>query len=184
MSQTIPPLFHSFESGEPFDRCIECERKLEHDCEYVIEKAMKTYEGYSAKDVVFDYAICIECANRIRESFSKESLEAIDKYFANVVPRPATQLLDNTGQFDVEKCVQQCLITGKPLEQLKEYQVYAHCRGKSLQRQVPPYMVSNEAVEQLMPLLSAKTNDILDDFFQRHFSPDPSIFNPLPRLII
>ena len=184
MSQVIPPLFYSFESGEPFRRCIECEKELDENCDYVIEKAMRKYDGYSAQDCVFDYAICVDCAAEIRKSFSKESLEAIDGYFSEVVPRPATALLDNDGQFKIEECVSQCMITGKPLNDLSEYQLYAHCRGNSLHRQVPPYMVSNEAVEKLLPLLSSKTNDILDNFFQKHFSPDPSLLNPLPKLII
>ncbi len=184
MQQAIPPQFYSFDSGEPFKRCVECDRPLDDDCEYMIEKAMKTYDGYSATDVIFDYAICMNCAMVIRQSFSEKSLEAIEKYFSNVVPRPTTILLDNSGYFNIDECLGQCLITGKPQKELKEFQIYAYCKGNSLQRQVPPYMVSNEAVEDLLPLLSASTNDILDDFFKRHFSPDPSIFNPIPRLIL
>ena len=184
MSQAIPPIFFSYETGEPFERCIECDKVLDDQCEYIIEKAIRTYDGYDAQDVIFEYAICVDCAMKIRQSFSEDSLKAIDQYFANVVPRPATALLDNSGNFKIDECLDQCMITGKPLSEVREYQIYAHCRGNKLQRQVPPYMVSNEAVEQLLPLLSGKTNDILNDFFQRHFSPDPSIFNPLPKLVL
>ena len=174
MAQVIPPIFHSFQSQEPFKRCIECERKLDDDCEYIIEKAIKVYPGFSATDVIFDYAICLNCALNIRNSFSLESRQRIDEYFQENLQR-----LKST-----KKDFQRCLLTGLPINELSEYQIYAHCRGAFLSDQIEPYMISAQAQEEMMKLVSSKTNEILDGFFDKHFSPDPEIMNPRPRPIM
>mgnify|MGYP000507098918 CR=1 FL=1 len=78
----IPKEFYSFETNSPFERCIECDKfLLDDDTEYIIEKAVKNYKGYPAKDVVFDYAICMDCADRMRKQISKESWEKMMQYF-------------------------------------------------------------------------------------------------------
>ena len=183
MAQEIPPLFYSFESGDLFKKCIECERELDDQCDYVIEKAMRTYPGYKATDVIFDYALCINCAMKIRESFSKKSLEALDQYFMNGATKRIV-IVNEKGEFNVDECVNTCMIKGTKASELLEFQVYAYCRGKSLSREVPPYMVSNEALDEVLPLLSNETQDILNGFFNKHFSPDPSIIQPLPKLVL
>ena len=64
----IPSEFYSFSSGVLFDRCIDCDKYLlEKDTEYFIEKAIRQYDGYKARDVIFEYAICFQCADRIRK---------------------------------------------------------------------------------------------------------------------
>ncbi|MDW3196967.1 MAG: hypothetical protein R8G66_31610 [Cytophagales bacterium] len=183
MAQSIPPLFYSFESDDLFKKCIECERPLDDDCDYVIEKAFRNYPGYKAKDVIFDYALCMNCALEIRESFSKKSLEAMDQYFAQHT-QSRIVLVDEEGNFNVDECLSSCLVKGTKVTDLTEYQIYAHCRGKQLSSQIPPYMVSNEAVDDMLPLLSNETQDILNGFFNKHFSPDPSIMNPVPKIVL
>lgn len=183
MAQPIPPLFHSFESDGPFKKCIECERSLDADCEYVIEKAVRSYPGFDAKDIIFDYALCMQCALQIRESFSKKSLEAMDQYFAQHV-QSRIVIVDENGDFNVDECVSSCLVKGTKSSDLTEFQIYAYCRGKELSSQIPPYMVSSEAVDEILPLLSNETRDILNGFFNKHFSPDPSIMNPVPKIVL
>lgn len=183
MAQSIPPLFFSFESDDLFKKCIECERDLDENCDYVIEKAMRTYPGFEAKDVIFDYALCMNCALQIRESFSKKSLEAMDKYFAEHATNRIV-LVNEQGEFDVDECISSCMVKGTKASELTEYQVYAHCRGKELNSQIPPYMVSNDAIDDMLPLLSNETQDILNGFFNKHFSPDPSIMNPVPKIVL
>lgn len=183
MAQSIPPLFYSFESDDLFNKCIECERELDENCDYVIEKAIKTYPGYKAKDVIFDYALCVNCAMRIRESFSKKSLQALDQYFSSNSSNRIV-ILDENGEYNVDECLNSCMVKGTKAAELTEYQIYAYCRGKSLNKEIPPYLVSSEAVDEVLPLLSNETQDILDGFFNKHFSPDPSIIQPIPKLVL
>ena len=183
MAQSIPPLFHSFESGDMFRTCIECERDLDEKCDYVIEKAIRTYPGFEAKDVIFDYALCMNCALKIRESFSLKSREAMDQYFMEHASRRVV-IVNEKGEFDVDECVSSCMIKGTKASELTEYQIYAYCSGKELSSQLPPYMVSNDAIDDMLPLLSNETQDILNGFFNKHFSPDPSIMNPVPKIVL
>lgn len=183
MSQLVPPLFYSGETDQPFEKCIECERVLDENCEYIIEKAIRTYEGFSAQNTVFDYAICTSCAQNIRESFSKESIQKIDGYFMKHGAK-ASHLIKKGGEFDLDSCLGKCIVKGVNKEEIHEYQIYAHCKGNNLHEMIPPYMVSELAIEDVMPLLSNETSDILNGFFDKHFSPDPSILNPLPKFVL
>ncbi|MDH5610400.1 MAG: hypothetical protein OEY56_13060 [Cyclobacteriaceae bacterium] len=65
--QDIPTVFFSFETKMPFERCMECEEYLLDGKEYMIEKVMRRYEGFSASDTIIDYALCISCAMKLRE---------------------------------------------------------------------------------------------------------------------
>lgn len=183
MAQSIPPLFYSFESDDLFKKCIECERELDEQCDYVIEKAVRRYPDYKASDVIFDYALCMNCAMQIRESFSKKSLEAMDQYFAEHTSSRVV-IVNEEGEFDIDDCLSSCMVKGIKASELTEYQIYAHCRGKELSTEIPPYMVSSDAVEDMLPLLSNETQDILNGFFNKHFSPDPSIMNPVPKIVL
>lgn len=179
----IPKDFYSFETNTPFDRCIECDKYLlDDDTEYIIEKAVKNYEGYAATDTVFDYAICMNCAERMRKEISKESWESMMNYFQNnmdVMTRLEMQ------ERSPEENLKVCMIKRTDVNDCREYQIYAHCKGHKLNMENPPYMISGEVMEELLPLLSDKTIDEMNGFMNKHFSPDPSLMEPTPpRLIL
>ena len=176
MDRAIPPIFHSFDTKSPFNKCIECERALDEDCHYVIEKAIRKYEGFAAEDVIFDYAICVDCAMEIRNSFSASSKAKMDEYFLENASRIRSIAEGDTG-------LQACLLSGKKAEELKEYQIYAPCVGQKLNGQIQPYLISSEAQDEIMNLISNETLDILNGFFDKHFSPDPELIKPIPVLI-
>jgi len=178
----IPSEFYSFETNSPFDKCIECEKYLlDEGTEYLIEKAVKNYEGYEAKDVVFDYAICMDCADKMRKEISKESWEKMMQYFQDNMD------LENRIEMstqDPKENLNQCMIKKTSMDQCKEYQVFAHCNGTKLNMQNPPYMISGEVMDELLTLLSEQTIDEMNGFFKKHFSPDPSFFEPTPKLVL
>jgi len=181
--RNIPEEFYSFETNAPFERCIECEKYLlDEGTEYIIEKAIKTYEGYEAKDVVFDYAICMDCAERMRKEISKKSWEKMMQYFQenmNVQSR-----LEMQEKSPVEN-LKTCMIKHTKVENCREYQIYAHCKAGKLNMENPPYMISGEVIEELLPLLSDQTIDEMNGFMNKHFSPDPSLMEPVPpRLVL
>ncbi|MEL7006287.1 MAG: hypothetical protein AAFN93_26705, partial [Bacteroidota bacterium] len=143
----------------------------------LIAFSITRYKGFSAEDVVFDYAICIDCAMNIRNSFSAESKKKIDEYFL----MHAGKLQKN---FNENQELGSCMITGKAKSDLEEYQIYAHCVGNHLSNEVPPYLISGIAQDELMQLISNETLDILNGFFDRHFSPDPELLNPVPKPVL
>jgi hypothetical protein len=181
--QRIPEDFYSFETNLPFERCIECDKYLLDDgTEYIIEKAIKNYEGYKAKDVIFDYAICMSCAEKMRKEISKESMQSMMRYFQeNMDPMERMEM-----QFgDPTENLKKCMIKKMDADECSEFQIYAHCKGKTLNMENPPYMISGSVMEELLPLLSDKTVGEMNGFFNKHFSPDPSILEPIPpRLVL
>ncbi len=183
MSQEeIPPEFYSFENNSLFEHCIECDKYLlDEGTEYLIEKAVKNYKDYQAKDVVFDYAICLDCAENLRKEISKESWEKMLGYFQENIDLNERMKMSSRS---AEENLKSCMIKKIDINDCQEYQVFAQCNGKKLNLQNPPYMISGEVMEELLPLLSDKTIDEMNGFFKKHFSPDPSLFEPTPSLLL
>ena len=118
-AQEIPEEFHSFNTGQPFDKCSDCERELLKSGElYLIEKAFRQYEGYSAKDVIFEVAICMHCLERIKNELSKESIANMTLFFQEMRPPNEQLLIDGNT-------LSQCLMTGRKKEELPSYQINA-----------------------------------------------------------
>lgn len=173
----IPKEFHSFDTGKPFCNCVVCEKDLfEPGTHYFVEKAIKKYPNSSATDVIFEYAICLECAMEMRETLSKESMESIDNYFdsrVNLLSRWKNLTRDN--KYDIKDWISNCLITGKHIDELNEYQIYAHCEEDRMLFSLMPYIVSGEVIEEVSELISQKTKDELDGFMGKYLGPPPSI---------
>ncbi len=180
----IPKEFHSYEKDGLFTNCIECDRELlSGDCDYVIEKAFRNYQGFKAEDVIFDYAICMDCAMEIQKRMSKESMFKIQEYMQK-------QMLDRHQDLakrdltNVDELYSKCMFTNEDKSNCEEYQVFAFCRGDKMNLQMPPYMVSGPILDEISELLSDETRDELNGFFNKHFSPSPGMFEPDPRLIL
>jgi len=183
MLKEIPEEFYSASTGKLFESCIECEKSLlDEDTEYLIEKAVKNYPGYKAQDVMFDYAICMQCATKMHKKMSKESLVTLQEYFENNIDFQSKMDAMETG--DMQRLTKNCLIKNTPRNESTEFQLYAHCRGNKLFMGNPPYAICGEAMEEVMQLLSKSTKDELGGFFSKHFSPDPDLFEKDPSRLI
>lgn len=182
MAHPIPSEFYSFETNSPFEHCIECEKYLLEDgTEYLVEKAIRNYDGFTAKDVVFDYAICMDCAETMHKQISTESMNTMMRYFTENMDVEERLAMKLEGP---EQCIRQCMFKKIKSEDCKDYQLIAHCNGMTLSMENPPYLISGQVIEELMPLLSEQTLGEMDGFFHKHFSPDPSFFEPTPRLLL
>ena len=149
----IPKLFYSDASGQPFDKCIDCNKNLlKGSQEYIIEKAFKKYVDYN-------------CAEKLFMSYSESSRKAIENYFEDHV-NIESQLskLAGNDDFVLESHINKCMIKGLAIEDLQEYQMVSFCRGDRLSLIRPPYMISGEAADEVMQLLSNATIDILNRF--------------------
>ncbi len=177
----IPKEFYSFSSGALFERCIDCDRYLlEKETEYFIEKAIKKYDGYAAQDVIFEYAICSDCAERVRKDMSKESLKKVENFFLHQVDmmQRMEMIMDNPG--NPSAYINQCLVMGTNVEDLQEFQLYAHCKGDKLELGQMPYLISGAVLDEIQHLLSSQTLDELNGFMGKHFGPAPDLMEPIP----
>lgn len=178
----IPAEFHSFKSDGPFTHCLECGRYLlDDDFEYVIEKAVRNYPGYTAKDVIFDYAICMNCAMEVQKGISEESMSKIQNYMQNKL---AEKDQEPKEVISVKEQISKCMISDKSVDDCTEYQIFAFCRGTQLSNQMPPYMISDEILDEIQELISDETRDELNGFYNKHFPTAPHESQPDPRLIL
>lgn len=176
----IPPIFLPFEQSKPFQNCINCEVYLLNDeTEYVIEKAIRQYNDFKTSDVIFEYAMCMKCADKVRKELSSESLERIQSYITNSNLVQSRQELINNNNWNIDQWLDKCAVTGQSLEGQTEYQIYGHCKGSQLVLSVMPYMIGNQATEEMSELLSAKTKDELNRFVDENFGIPPELKQPI-----
>ena len=120
--------------------------------------------------------MCMECVDKMRNKLSEESLQRVDEFFSTRFDffRERYNLFTNQ-QSDVNDYISRCIVNEKSINELDEYQIFAHCRGKKLVLSVFPYMISHDVVEEVQELLSAKTRVELDDFTNKHFGLPPEL---------
>jgi len=120
----IPQLLYNSISNSPIERCIECDKYLlEEASDYFIEKAFKKFPEYKASEVIFEYAICNGCAEKMRKKMSRESIQHLENYFVNQI-NPENLITNESG------VPTHCAIKGTSLDSLNEYQIIAHCTGR------------------------------------------------------
>jgi hypothetical protein len=171
----IPEAFHCFATGKPFEQCICCETYLlEEGTPYVIEKAVVQYLGTGVKDVAFEYAMCLSCMEKMRQTLSKASLARIQAFFMEKVDFAGRrQELIRQGCHQVQDWLQHCLVSQTPMSQTGEYQIFAQCDGPQMLLGDTPYMLSGEIMAELQELLSPETKEVLDGFVDQYFGLPP-----------
>ena len=177
----IPNIFYDTVNEEPIQKCIMCEIDLmESQIPYMIEKRFKR------KEAIFEYAICINCAEQMRNQMSRESLQAVEKYM-----RENSELLEQLEQDDFdaehhENWMNTCAVTGNDISDLEEYQIFGLFQGKEMILNHFPHMIGGDSLESMQELLSAETKDELDRFRKEHFNIPPELeelFRGKPVLI-
>ena len=174
---SIPAYFQAQSTGEPFDLCISCNTSLlENDTLYMIEKAFRRYPGYEIEDVVFEYAMCLDCLQKMQQSLSVTSLENIASYFSERVDMEQRYHTLMPGfPINGDEWTTHCIISGKHTRDLEEYQIYGLCSGKAMVFGYFPYMLSGEIMDDLSTLISKKTKDELDGFIDDHLGLPPEL---------
>lgn len=167
----IPEIFHTFEK-EKFKSCLKCQCDLtEEEQDYIIERA------FIPDDVVFEYAICMDCALSMRESMSVESRQTLDKFFEQHASKHffnRIQLLSKPD-LDINECIGTCMVTGQKISSLERYQIVGYFKGGFLQPFMPPFMISEQAAEMVQQMLSAETKDGFDDFVDEFLGLPPEL---------
>lgn len=157
----IPEDFHSFETGKPFDTCIECDRDLNYPrADYIIEK------GYQDDEVVYEYALCNDCAQNLSGEMSKDST----KHLKRCLKRPI-----------LKATIDGCRICGLPRDELPSYAMVGGCLGDEMIFWNVPILICEPCLETVYEGLSKKTRDIMDDFEERNFPGPPEMELDLPE---
>jgi len=162
----IPNAFYSDATGTLIERCVHCDRYLlEAGTHYMIEKSIKNYPNLNATDTIFEYAICVPCILKLRESLSQLSMQRVQYYFlqhSDFQQRLNLVLSGQTG--NLSSMIGECMVKKRPVSEFQEYQIACECSGKEIIYGVLPYAISCEATEEMMELLSKQTRDELDHF--------------------
>jgi len=153
-SVPIPSCFFSTELGTPFSTCAMCSAHLRNSgINYFVEKY------YRDKNIAFEYAICENCKSQMSDEISSESLNNINNYFIeNVNIEKRVDLLANFDN-SIVPWISNCLFKSKPRSECSEYQLAAQCRNDQLIVSILPFMVSNDATEEIQSILSKKTKE-------------------------
>jgi len=164
----IPKLFKNDLTGDTFKKCVSCECNLEEEGQgYIIEKAIKPYLGFKSYSTVFEYAMCFNCMETMRNELSEESKSKVEAYFiqkANFSNRPAVIA---GVEPKVEEWLEECLVYETKVDDLGECQIMAHCVGNEMIYHQFPYMISGQVSDDMLGLLSAKSKEDLDGFKDR-----------------
>jgi hypothetical protein len=163
-AEPIPEAFHSFESDGPFRACSSCGEVFGEDGVHLIEKAFQRGE------TVYEYALCQNCHEAIRQELSQESKQRIEAYLRAAFERhePAGDLLEH------------CLFSGRPLGE--DYLICGMFAGPWRLPEVPCFAISGEEMQKMAELMSVATRKRLDDFVDDVLG-IPGLSNPMPVLV-
>ena len=175
----IPEQFLNSETKRPFASCIMCNQSLDKT-QYVVEKVLKNYPSLGTREIIFEFAMCIQCATKMHMELSEESRARIEAYMAENFKKKKRKGVSDTG-LDINNSLSHCMIKETDLSQSSEYSIYALCNGTEMVISEFPYAISGEVQDEIMQLLSAKSLEILDDFIGNHFTGPPEVKEILKR---
>ena len=185
----IPEIFNSTATGKPFTTCADCDRDLiGNDLDYFIEKVVKHFPEYETNDIILEYAICLECHQKIRLSLSEKSIARVENYFSeNVDIYKRMRALTGSETLDIKNWISHCMIKDIPKTELREYEIVGHFKGDRMTLSYLPGIISLQSMEEISELLSKKTKDELDGYMDRFTDIPPEfreLFTPRPAFVL
>ncbi len=173
----IPERFFSDVTDKPFESCNICDKSLlENDEPYVIEKAMRNYEGHDFSSTIYEFAICHDCHSNMQKSMSAESLQSLQNYYTSVMVSKGNQpIMIDMNNFDMDTWLSKCFFMGEEINGMKEYQVVGQFKGSKMIMNTPPIIIGEGAMKQMAELLSEKTTDEMNGFRDKFLGPSPEL---------
>ena len=166
MIDDIPEIFQKAD-GKPFNKCMKCGKELlESEEDYVIERAFRKYKDSNVTDIIFEYAFCLSCMEEFYKTYSEDSRRKIDDFLSrncDLVGR--TNKLYKAEAFKVGQWISKCAITGKNIDECEEYQIAGQFHGNFICYAYLPWMMSDEAGDAIVELLSDETLGSIDGFY-------------------
>ncbi len=174
----IPSKFYNTLTEKAFQECGICGNNLHaNNLAYLIEKAYRRFPNEGGEELLFEIAVCHACARDMRTQLSEDSRKAVNNFFYQEFMARLKELRDA----DDEYLMSHCMLTGKPLAEMSEYQIYAHCQGSGMADHGAAYILSGEVVERIQNLLSEETKDQMRKFSDDHLGTPPEIQKILDR---
>ena len=173
----IPKSFLSSDTNAPIQRCIDCDHDLMlGDRHYMIEKVFKRYPNLDKLEVLFEYAICSVCYEKMKDALSAESMANLSQYMMRNSDMNALQKRIEENPEDPEQWLTHCIIKGTAKDEMKEFQMGACFRGDKMATDfMPPFLIGELAIEEMNELLSEETKGEMDDFMGEHFGIPPEL---------
>jgi len=173
----IPLVFMNSDTKGPMTHCIQCDYDvMRSDRFYMIEKVFKRYPAMDRVEVLFEYAICSHCYEKMKDGLSAESMTNLSKYMFENTDFQAMSTRIEEHPDDPEKWLSHCMIKGTPKEEMSEFQMGACFKGDRLVTNfMPPFMIGNLAMEEMNGLLSKETKDEMDGFMDDNFGVPPEL---------
>lgn len=186
MHNGIPDIFKPHKSETPFEKCSICEKEIFHTGEqYMIEKAIKRYKNQQTNDLIFEYAMCMDCSQELASRISQESMQMINMYFnQNKKIQNRMKYLALEDPNDLDPWLSTCLIKGTPVEELEEYQIAGMFQGENMIVSDFPYLISGKVGEEINELLSKQTKEEFDNFKRKILAPPPEFEELFKRKLI
>jgi len=174
---SIPGIFYNSDTKVPMTNCIDCDYNLwQGDRYYMIEKVFKKYQELDSIEVLFEYAICSQCYDKMKDGLSAESMTTLSNYMMNNTDIEGMQRRIEEHPTDPEKWLSHCMIKGTEINDLNEYQIGACFKGNEMATNfMPPFLIGGEAMEEITNLLSKETKDEMDGFIGDHFGIPPEL---------
>jgi hypothetical protein len=170
--EEMPRELHDAE-GKLFDTCKQCGKNLlEPPASYTLEKVFKRYPNTATPQILFEYAVCDDCAGEMRDEFSEESAANIQNYFAGHLAN-----LHDFDERNLQTRLTTCMIKSSSLADEQEFAVVARGHGNQMLKSHYPFAIGLTAMDEISELISEKTRDLLDDFVERNFIGPPEFEN-------
>jgi len=186
----IPSIFYSDLTGKPFETCIHCDIDLINSgVNYIIEKAFIQTLPYLVKNTIFEYAMCLNCWEKVRKNLSVVSLNNLQEFFQKKVDFKLRnkELHSKEDNLNIDNWISNCIINNSAMNEAKEFQLACHCIGDQIIYDQLPYMLSGEAADELIELISNQTLGEMDDFKDKLIRPSPDLeelFNKKKLLVL
>ncbi len=177
LSDSIPDLFKSYDTGEPFEHCSLCGNGLADAERYAVEKVIKQNKVLNKSEIVYEYAICWDCVSNMSGEISEESKQSIvelyQSYNENVIMK--LDYLHAAERYDIAAWTERCTFTGKEVRLCNEYNVSGIVENGGLLYEHSPIVVSGDFIEEMQEVLSKETKDTLNGLKDDILDGSPSV---------
>lgn len=188
LNDGIPSIFLNYDTGVPFSKCTFCDGNLDTTSKYAVEKMINQNLVLQSKEIIYEYALCWDCATTMGSDISDDSKLAIQKLYnehSEVLMRKL-DYLHATDKYTIDSWLERCSLTGKEIRLCGEYSVSCIIEGGNLVYEQTPMVVSDEFMQKLQDVLSKETKESMDGLRQKITDGTPSIedlvYGPVPGL--
>ena len=145
--------------------------------------------GLQSREIVYEYALCWDCATTMGSEISDDSKDAIQELYNEHSETVMRKLdyLHSTDKYSLESWLERCSLTGKEIRLCSEFSVSGIIEEGNLVYEQSPIVVSDEFMYILQQVLSKETKEGFDGLRDKIMDGSPSIedlvFGPVPGLI-